>query len=271
MTADMAETLLTHETALRLGTFLAVFAAIAVAERFRPAARSPEPLWRRWGRNLGLLALSTLVLRLLFPILAVGAALSAAARGIGLFNWLDWPLWLEWALTILLLDGLLYGQHRLLHAVPLLWRLHRTHHIDRHLDVTTGGRFHPLEMMLSMMMKMLVVFALGAPAAAVLLFEVILNAAALFTHGNLRLPPALDAGLRRVMVTPAMHRIHHAEAISDMSRNFGFALSLWDRVFGSYRGEPSVALVIGEAHRRAPADGTLAALLSDPFKPEVPQ
>lgn len=241
----MADVLIGQETVMRLAAFAAIFATVAMFEALLPARPLSETRRRRWPRNLALLALDSILLRLLAPLLAVAVALTAAAHGIGLFNLLSWPLWIEIPAAIIILDLVLYGQHRLLHRLPLLWRLHRAHHTDRDLDVTSGGRFHP----------------------AVILFEILLNGGSLFSHGNLRLPESLDLLLRRAIVTPAMHRIHHSEHPQEHNSNFGFALSCWDRLFGSYRATASAPdFAIGLAERRDPRDRTLRAILLDPVR-----
>lgn len=205
----MTETLLANEPMLRLVVFLGVLAAMAGWELAAPRRRQDIPRVLRWTNNLALVAVDTIILRLTLPVLAVGLALMAEARGWGLFNVLELPLRLAVLLSILLLDLAIYLQHVLFHAVAGLWRLHRMHHADLEFDVTTGLRFHPVEIVLSMVIKLAVVSALGAPAVAVLVFEVLLNATALFNHANVRLPAGLDRVLRWVLVTPDMHRVHH--------------------------------------------------------------
>jgi len=220
----MTKTLLAHEPMLRLAVFLGVLVAMAGWELAAPRRRQDIPRVLRWTNNLALVVVDTVILRLTFPILAVGLALMAEARGWGLFNVLDLPPWLAFLLSILLLDLAIYLQHVLFHAVPGLWRLHRMHHADLEFDVTTGLRFHPVEIVLSMVIKLAVVAALGAPAVAVLLFEVLLNATALFNHANIRLPAGLDRVLRWVLVTPDMHRVHHSVIPAETNSNFGFNL-----------------------------------------------
>lgn len=261
--------LLDHETWVRSGAFLLVFVLMGLAEGLIPARKRQESRARRWTRNLSIMALGGLGLRFLIPLLAVGVAIKAETAGFGLFNLTPWPAWLEVALAIILLDLIIYAQHLVMHHVPMLWRLHRTHHADPELDVTTGGRFHPLEIWLSMGVKMTAVALLGAPVAAVILFEVILSSMALFNHSNLRLPPRLDRALRKLVVTPAMHRVHHSPVPAETNSNFGFNLSLWDRLFGTYR--QSVAredpdFPIGLWSHRDPAYGTFGALMLDPLR-----
>ena len=226
------------EDSYRLPVFLGVLALIAIWEVAAPQRRAETPRLLRWSNNLALVVIDSAIVRLLFPVLAVGAALIAAERGWGLFNLIALPSWLGLILGIVLLDLAIYLQHRIFHRVPLLWRLHRMHHADTDFDVTTGLRFHPVEIILSMAIKIAVVLLFGLPAVAVLLFEIILSATALFNHGNIRLPAALDARLRWFVVTPDMHRIHHSVIPRETHSNFGFNLPWWDRLFGTYRAAP---------------------------------
>ncbi|MFC7693390.1 sterol desaturase family protein [Paeniroseomonas aquatica] len=237
--------------------------------------RRPQAIGRarRWPGNLGIVLLDTLLLRILFPTAAVGLALLAEARGWGLLPLLGAPAWLAIPLSVLLLDLAIYAQHVAFHAVPILWRLHRMHHADLELDVTSGLRFHPLEIILSMLIKLAVVLALGVPALAVLAFEVLLNASAMFSHGNVRLPLGLDRALRRVIVTPDMHRIHHSIRREETDSNYGFNLAWWDRLFGTYRAQPragQLGLTIGIGQFRDPAELQLDRMLLQPFRPAAP-
>jgi sterol desaturase/sphingolipid hydroxylase (fatty acid hydroxylase superfamily) len=245
--------LLEHEPTIRLGFFIGVFAAMAVWEIIAPRrALTVSKLWR-WASNLGLVVLNTVILRLLFPAAAVGFAAAASAQGFGAFNLLDWPPVVEFVLAVLALDFAIYLQHVMFHAVPLLWRLHRVHHADLDFDVTTGARFHPVEIILSMLIKFAVIAALGPSAAAVLVFEVLLNATAMFNHGNVRLPAQLDALLRLLVVTPDMHRVHHSVRAHETNSNFGFNLPWWDRLFGTYQAQPEaghVQMTIGVSEPR---------------------
>jgi sterol desaturase/sphingolipid hydroxylase (fatty acid hydroxylase superfamily) len=230
-----------HEALIRLAVFLGLFVLLAAAETLAPRRPRTEPRGRRWGTNWSVAVIDTLTLRLMavaLPLLAVGAALDAGARGWGLFNRLDWPAWLEILLAILILDLAIWAQHLVTHKVPLLWRLHRVHHADRDMDVTTAIRFHPVEIALSMGLKIGLVYLLGPAALAVILFEILLNGMAMFNHANLRLPPRLDAALRRIVVTPDMHRVHHSVRRDEHDSNYGFSLSIWDRLFGTYVPEP---------------------------------
>lgn len=264
----MGHWLLQHEATLRLAAFVSVLALLLLAERLRP--RRPLPGgWRRRATHVALVALDTLALRLAFPLLAIGAAVVAGEREWGLLPAVGLPAWAAGVLGFLLLDLALYGQHRLLHALPLLWRLHRVHHADLGFDCTTGLRFHPFEILLSMAIKVGLVLLLGIPALAVLAFEIVLNAGSLFSHANLALPGWLERPLRWWIVTPDMHRIHHSVHRDETDTNFGFHLSWWDRLFASYRQEPRdghTGMRIGLPQWRTPADQTLAALLANPFR-----
>ncbi len=227
--------------ALRFGSFLAVLAVCAAAEALWPRRPRRWPRRRRWPTNLLMPALGALLvapLALIGPLTALAAAVWAARHGLGLFHLLDLPRLLEAAAAVILLDLAIYWQHRIFHRLPALWRLHRVHHADPELDTTTGVRFHPGEYLLSMLWKAAVVLALGAGAGAVLTFELLLNALALFNHANLRLPARVDRLLRRVIVTPDFHAVHHGRAPDEHHRNFGFNLVWWDHIFGSYRARP---------------------------------
>lgn len=230
-----------NEALIRLGIFLGLFVLIAGLEAWLPKRRRSQPRQRRWLTNWGISVSNALALRLMafvLPALAVGAALDASARGWGLFNQLSLNAWIEIPLAVLIFDFAIWAQHVLTHKIPLLWRLHRVHHADRDMDVSTAIRFHPLEIALSMLLKIGLVYLIGPAALAILLFEVLLNGTALFTHANLKLPAALDGLLRRVIVTPDMHRVHHSVHRHEHDSNYGFALSIWDRLFGTYRARP---------------------------------
>lgn len=259
-----------NEGMIRLSIFLGVLAAMALWEFAAPRRALGQSKWRRWAGNLGIVALNTMVVRLTFPILAVGAAVWAEQRGWGLFNLVALPGWLEIGAAAVLLDMVVYWQHRLFHMIPLFWRLHRMHHADLDFDVTTALRFHPFEIMLSMGIKLVAVLILGPAPLAVLIFEVLLNGTAMFNHGNVRLPLGLDRGLRLLVVTPDMHRVHHSIEAREYNRNFGFNLPWWDRLFGSYQEQPAA----GHAGMRIglrPYNGRICAnliwMLVLPFKP----
>lgn len=268
----MLEYLHTHEAAVRLGSFAGLLLLLFGAERLLP--RRAVGRLGRVGTNLLIVVLNTLLLRLCFPLMAVGVAIWAAGHGWGLFNLLAWPSWWEVIAAILLLDMLIYWQHRLMHAVPLLWRLHRMHHSDLAFDVSTAVRFHPLEIGLSMLIKMAAVLLLGADPGAVILFEVILSSASLFEHANLRLTKRLDNVLRCLIVTPDMHRVHHSVHQLETDSNFGFSLSVWDRLFGSYRAQPQDghdAMQIGLHEFRQHQDQGFSQLMLQPFRQVSPQ
>jgi sterol desaturase/sphingolipid hydroxylase (fatty acid hydroxylase superfamily) len=266
----MQALVLAHEPALRLAAFAAVLAAMALWEVLAP--RRPRTLsrGRRWPANLALVALNTLAVRLLFPAAALGVALSAQAHGWGLLNQYAVPAWAALAAGLVLLDLAIYLQHVVFHAVPALWRLHRVHHADLDMDVTTGARFHPLEIALSMLVKFAAIAALGVPPAAVVAFEVLLNATSMFNHANVRIAPALEPALRWLLVTPDMHRVHHSTERDETNSNFGFNLSVWDRLFGTYRAQPRAghqAMSIGVPELRDAAQcSSLAGMLALPFQ-----
>ena len=226
---------LANEVAIRLAAFFGIFALMAAWEVAAPRRSRLHSRAVRWTANLGLVVLNTVLVRLVFPFAAVAFATLAAQRGWGLLNNIDLPGWLALVLAVVAMDFAIWLQHVMVHAVPVLWRLHQVHHADPDYDMTTGARFHPLEIILSMLIKFSVIAVLGAPAAAVLVFEVLLNAAAMFNHGNVKLPGSIDAGLRLLLVTPDMHRVHHSTDNAEANSNFGFNLSVWDRLFGTYR------------------------------------
>lgn len=230
-----------NELIWRLGIFLSLFALFAGLEAWAPRRPRGQSQARRWATNLAMTVLNTLALRglaILLPLLAIGAALDAEAMGWGLLNRVGWPGWLELALAVLALDFAIWAQHLVTHKVPLFWRFHRVHHADRDMDVTTGFRFHPVEILASMLLKIGLVYLLGPSALAVLVFEILLSGTALFNHSNLALPLWLDRAVRLVLVTPDMHRVHHSIHRAEHDSNYGFALSLWDRLFRTYVAEP---------------------------------
>jgi sterol desaturase/sphingolipid hydroxylase (fatty acid hydroxylase superfamily) len=227
-----------HELSFRLGFFLGVFGLMAMWELVSPRRSLRISKVLRWTNNIGLVLLNTVILRLLFPTAAVGIAIFTTNNGWGIFNYFEVPSPLAVCLSVLALDLIIYFQHVMVHAVPTLWRLHRVHHADLDFDVTTGSRFHPLEIILSMLVKSAAIVVLGAPPLAVVIFEVILNAMAMFNHGNVRLPLGIDRVLRLLVVTPDMHRVHHSVEDNEANSNFGFNLSLWDRLLGTYTDQP---------------------------------
>jgi len=261
--------ILAAEPAIRLGFFLGVLVVMAVWEWAAPRRLCPVGRLVRWPSNLGVLAIGTLAVRLLFPLAGVGLAFYAAERGWGLLNVVGWPAWAAVPLSIVALDLAIYAQHVAFHHVPVLWRLHRMHHADLAFDVTTGVRFHPLEIVLSMLIKLAVVLILGVPALGILIFEVILNATSLFNHGNVRLPAPIDRVLRGIVVTPEMHRVHHSILRQETDSNFGFNLPWWDHLFGTYRAQPAAGhdrMIIGIEQFRDPRELRLDRMLLQPFR-----
>jgi sterol desaturase/sphingolipid hydroxylase (fatty acid hydroxylase superfamily) len=270
MSANMTELILQHEALVRGGAFAGLLAVMALWELAAPRRKRSVPRAGRWFANFGIVAVDTVVVRLLFPIVAVGTALVAETRGWGVLNAVEVPTWLAVVISLVVLDLTIWAQHVAFHRIPVLWRLHRMHHSDVDFDVTTGFRFHPIEIALSMGIKMGLVVVLGAPGAAVVLFEVILNGMAMFNHGNVRLPAAADRLLRQVVVTPDMHRVHHSVHPSETNSNFGFNLSVWDRLFGTYRAQPRdghPGMTIGLPIFRGRRDGRFDRLLIQPFLP----
>jgi sterol desaturase/sphingolipid hydroxylase (fatty acid hydroxylase superfamily) len=267
---EFEQLLLAYEPAIRLGCFVGVFAVVALWELAAPRRAPTVSKALRWVSNLGLVALNTLVLRLLFPLAAVGMAASGVAHGWGLLNQLQLPSWLALPLAVIALDFAIWLQHVMVHAVPALWRLHQVHHADPDYDLTTGSRFHPVEIVLSMLVKFATIAVLGAPVLAVLVFEVLLNAMAMFNHGNIRLPVALDRVLRWFFVTPDMHRVHHSVDHDETNSNFGFNMPWWDRLFGTYRDQPRAGhdgIVIGLHGHTDPREvARLDGMLLMPFK-----
>jgi len=231
-----------QEATIRLAVFIGLFALFAGLETLAPRRIRTQPRRTRWVTNWGITILNTITLRALalaLPLLAVGAALDAQAQGWGLMNAFGLPSWLAVILTVLIFDFAIWLQHLITHKIPVLWRFHRVHHADRDIDVTTAIRFHPVEIALSMVLKIGLVYLLGPPALGIIVFEIILNGTAIFNHANMRLPLGLDALLRRILVTPDMHRVHHSDNRAEHDSNYGFALSIWDRLFGTYVAQPA--------------------------------
>lgn len=253
------------ESSLRLGMFLGVLLLMLAWEWRQPFRHSQLTRRARWPANIGIVVLDTLLVRLLLPAGAVGVAWWAQTASFGLLNSAQLPAWLAIALAMVALDIAIYWQHRLFHHVPWLWRLHRVHHVDQAVDVTTGLRFHPLEIILSMLIKMAVVALIGAPVAAVLLFEVLLNACSLFNHANIQLPHRVERALRWLLITPTLHRVHHSQETIETNSNFGFSVTWWDRLFASYRsrakqGDDGVSLGIREFRNAQQTNGLLNML-----------
>lgn len=264
---------LDHEPAIRLGFFLGVFALVALWEVLAPQRALTVSRALRWGSNLGLVVLNTVLLRLLFPLAAVGIAAFGAGHGWGLLNHFQVPFWVAVPVAVIALDCAIWLQHVMVHAVPALWRLHQVHHADPDYDLTTGARFHPIEIALSMLIKFATITVLGPPVLAVVIFEVLLNATAMFNHGNIRMPAALDRALRWFVVTPDMHRVHHSVEDDECNSNFGFNLPWWDRLFGTYRAQPragQAGMTIGLRGHTDPREvARLDGMLLMPFKGEV--
>lgn len=261
--------MLTREASIRLGVFITVFAAMALWEAASPRRPRSYSRFRRWPSNLTVVALNTAFVRILLPATAVSLALAGQRRGWGLFNNLPVPAWMAVVASVVLLDVAIYLQHVMFHAVPALWRVHRMHHTDLDFDVTTGARFHPIEIVLSMLIKFAVVVALGAPALGVLVFEVLLNASSMFNHGNARIPVRLDRYLRWFVVTPDMHRVHHSIVVDETNSNFGFNLAWWDRLLGTYRDQPAAGhqgMTIGIEQFREARELWLDRMLLQPFR-----
>ncbi len=262
------------EPYIRLGAFLGVFAAMALWEFMAPRRRLSVSRWVRWPNNLAVTAVNTGLVRIVFPTAAVGLALVGEARGWGLLNAVELPSWMKIAIAVVALDLVIYLQHVMFHAVPAFWRLHRMHHADLDIDVTTGARFHPVEILLSMLIKLATVAALGAPALAVLIFEVLLNATSMFNHSNVRMPATLDRVLRWIVVTPEMHRVHHSILPYETNSNFGFNAPWWDRLFGTYRAQPEAGhegMTIGLTQFREPRELWLHRLLLQPLRGGAPR
>jgi sterol desaturase/sphingolipid hydroxylase (fatty acid hydroxylase superfamily) len=268
----MRQALLAYEPYIRLGAFAGILSLMALWELAGPRRSQSIGRGRRWPSNLAVVAIDTVLVRILFPTAAVGLALIAEAKGWGLFNVMGFPGWASIPLGFILLDLIIYLQHVLFHAVPGLWRLHRMHHADLDFDVTTGVRFHPIEIVLSMLIKLGAVAALGTPAVAVLIFEVLLNATSMFNHGNVRIPAGLDRILRWIVVTPEMHRVHHSIVSRETNSNFGFNLPWWDRLFGTYRAQPAAgheSMTIGIEEFRDPRELRLDRMLLQPFREDA--
>jgi sterol desaturase/sphingolipid hydroxylase (fatty acid hydroxylase superfamily) len=268
----MRDALFAYEPVIRLGAFAGVFLLMAAWEVLTP--RRPQTVGRnwRWPNNLGVLAVDALLVRVVLPVTTVGLALVAEAHGVGLFNMITLPAWVSTIVSVMVLDLAIYLQHVLFHAIPALWRLHRMHHADLAFDLTTGLRFHPIEILLSMAIKLVVIAAIGAPALAVLIFEVLLNATSMFSHSNIRIPQPFDRLLRWFVVTPDMHRVHHSIVPHETNSNFGFNLPWWDRLFGTYRPRPAAghdAMVIGIEQFRDWRELRLDRMLLQPWRENV--
>jgi sterol desaturase/sphingolipid hydroxylase (fatty acid hydroxylase superfamily) len=259
------------EWVVRVGAFFLVIVAMAAWETWAPKRGLSVGRRLRWPGNLGVVVLDTVLVRVLFPAAAVGVALVCEARGWGFFNVVPLPFVLATVASVILLDLAIYLQHVLFHAVPALWRLHRMHHADLDIDVTTGVRFHPAEIMLSLFIKFAVVALIGAPALAVLIFEILLNATSMFNHSNVAMPAVLDRVVRLLVVTPDMHRVHHSVLREETNSNFGFNFPWWDRLFGTYRAQPREGhqgMTIGIEIFRDPAELRFGRMLLQPLRSE---
>jgi len=254
------------EMQIRLSIFLGMLIAMGALEALFPARDRVQPRSRRWTANLGLVVIDTLAIRVLFPVIAVGAALWADTEGWGILNVLSLPSWATILLAVIILDMMIYWQHVAFHKVPILWRLHKVHHADRDLDASSGLRFHPIEIVISMAYKMVLVVALGAPVIAVIIFEILLNGCALFNHANVRLPKWLEKPLRQIMVTPALHRIHHSVIERETNSNYGFSVIWWDKIFRSYTDKPDGKLTLGLSEYQTDAPSGLWWSLITPFR-----
>ncbi len=264
----MPEFVIASEPWIRGGFFVGILALMMVWERLAPRRALSQRRSVRWFANLGVVVVSTLLVRLVYPVVPVGLALTLETQGYGLLGRLGLPYALNVMIGVIVLDLAIYLQHVMFHAVPALWRLHRMHHADLDFDTTTGVRFHPVEILLSIAIKLAVIAALGPPALAVIVFEVLLNATSMFNHGNVALPLGLDRILRFVVVTPDMHRVHHSILPNETNSNFGFNLPWWDRLFGTYRGQPRdghLAMTIGLSQFRDPIELRFDRLLLQPL------
>jgi len=262
------EFIIENQSSFRLGIFAGILVLMMALEAVQPRRRRTLPRIRRWSTNLALVVVNTLAARLLGPLVAGAVAVFAAERGIGLLNLIDLPVALGILGGMVLLDMAIYWQHVAFHAVPFFWRFHKIHHADRDIDATTGVRFHPAEIVFSMLYKAACVLLLGPSLIAVILFEVVLNAGAMFNHANFKLPIFLDRLIRPLFVTPDMHRVHHSEIMRETNSNYGFCLSIWDRMFGSYRAQPErghEGMVIGLSEYQTEQPGQLAWSLAAPF------
>lgn len=265
----MSETFLSAEPTARLAVFLGMLLLMVVWEIAAPRRRQEIPRLLRWTNNIGIVVIDTILVRLAFPVVAVGLAIISQERGWGFFNIFELPGPLVFVVSLLALDLAIYLQHVMFHAVPALWRLHRMHHADLEFDVTTGLRFHPGEILLSMGIKLAVVAALGPPAVVVLLFEILLNASSMFNHSNIKIPGSIDGVLRLLVVTPDMHRVHHSVDPKETNSNYGFNVPWWDRLLGTYRAQPAKGhkgMDIGIEQFRTRRDLWLDSMLTQPVR-----
>lgn len=268
----MIETTFNDPSWIRLSCFIGVLLLCALWENMLPRKALVASRTFRWVNNLSLVALNSVIITVIMPIAAIQAAVIASEQQLGLLYCTSMPIWINVLLSVVLLDCVIYLQHVLFHRIPLLWKFHRVHHADLDIDVTTGTRFHPIEIVLSMMIKIGAVFTLGVSPIAIVIFEIILNASAMFNHSNAKLALPVDAWLRKVVVTPDMHRVHHSVIPRETHSNFGFFLSVWDRLFGTYRAQPELGhdhIVIGLPDIRDEQEQRLDKLITMPFRYRV--
>ncbi len=261
-----------YEALIRISSFAIVLVLLLVWERLAPRRPLSQPRMVRWWANIGLILWGTVLVRFVFPTAAVGIAVMVEQNGWGLLNYIQLPYAARVLVAFVLLDTSVYFQHVMFHVLPLLWRFHRVHHTDLDLDVSTGVRFHPVEILISMLVKFMTIAALGAPMLAVVIFEIVLNASSMFTHSNIRMPALMERVIRWVFVTPDMHRIHHSVSENETNSNFGFNISLWDRLFGTYRHAPRLGqedMVLGLDNFHEPRWQSLRGLLYLPFVSRV--
>ncbi len=257
------------DTQVRLGIFIIVLFTMALLEYSWPKRNQKVGRLIRWPRNLGITLLGTLLVRFMGPLTAGAVAIWASKQNIGLFNLANTPYMISFPMVLIVFDMLIYWQHVLFHRIPFFWRFHKIHHIDQELDVTSGIRFHPVEIVFSMLIKSLAVLVLGAPFWSILAFEVLLNASAMFNHANVRLPEPVDRILRKLIVTPDMHRVHHSVIPKETHSNFGFNLAIWDRIFGTYRDQPEAGhenMTLGLPSHQDAQKTTLLKMLVLPFR-----
>jgi sterol desaturase/sphingolipid hydroxylase (fatty acid hydroxylase superfamily) len=270
---NFKQAILANEMAIRLAFYLAIFAAMAIWEVRAPRRTLTVSKSLRWRSNLGLVAINTVLVRLLFPLAGAGMAAFTTENGWGLFNHFAVPWLIAVPLAVIAMDFVIWLQHVMVHAVPAFWRLHQVHHADPDYDLTTGARFHPVEILLSMLIKFATIVILGAPVVAVIAFEILLNGMAMFNHGNIGLPASLDRAMRWFFVTPDMHRVHHSIEVDETNSNFGFNLSWWDRLFGTYRDRPragQLGMTIGlRDHREQDEVARLDGMLLMPFRRQI--
>ncbi|OEF30146.1 sterol desaturase family protein [Vibrio rumoiensis] len=265
----MMDVMLEKQNIIRISVFLIVLLVMALWEVKSPKKALTQPKWYRWLNNMGMVVFNGVLLPIVLPFLAISVAFIAQEKQLGLFNILTINAVLTGVLSVILLDLIIYWQHRIFHQVPLLWRLHRVHHADQDIDVTTGSRFHFIEIWLSMLIKMLAIILFGISPIAVLVFEVLLNASAMFNHSNVQIRPRIDKYLRKIIVTPDMHRVHHSIHVNETNSNYGFCLSIWDKWFVSYTAQPKDGhsdMLIGLKSFRHPKEQSLLAMLMQPFR-----